>query len=202
MTEYFVLKKIPTGDTKVPLAEAIADLGYVHIESVAAMLEERKKQKGVNPCDCVGAWAASSGKGDCDGSGWKAADGLICGCGHDRFMLCEDNKAMCLKCGTIILIPGVLRDRPSLKFLPCPSCGRKLMANGVLSGTCCICDTDLALPACPHCGHDTFKAWLSASLVNAKFKADGTLSSPKLYFFICAKCGKEVGTLPLKRDDK
>ena len=242
MTEYFVLKKIPTGDTKVPLAEAIADLGFVHIESVAAMLEERKKQKDdqdrATPAD---PWILQKQLTDCKQQvaslrrslrikadrtkdareAENDAITLLEKVMAERDALIEKRDAAleerrCLNCGSSDYVWYFNNGEsaycseckrgpappPPFKAIPCPSCGRKLMTDGVLSGTCCICGTDLSLPACPHCGHDTFKAWLSASLVNAKFKADGTLSSPKLYFFVCAKCGKEVGTLPLKRDDK
>ncbi len=328
MTEYFVLKKIPTGDTKVPLAEAIADLGYVHIESVAAMLEERKKQKDdqdrATPADpwilqkqltdckqqvaslrrslrikadrtkdareaendaitllekvmaerdqaqrerdthaglratekeerkvleeshdqCLDMLDEALAERDanatlldqarkdrdeaiadrnyarreCDmtenrrhqvmeardealrrctklrkerNDAVKASDRSCLSCGSSDYVWYFNNgeSAYCSECKRGPAPP------PPFKAIPCPSCGRKLMADGVLSGTCCICGTDLALPTCPHCGNDTF---MPRFHMKAMFTADGVLCKPDLYNFVCSKCQKEVGTLPLK----
>jgi hypothetical protein len=65
-------------------------------------------------------------------------------------------------------------------------------------GRCCLCGAELSPPVCPHCGHDTFEP--VSPFTFGTFNADGTLALPGLYFFECAKCGKEVGNLPLKRD--
>ncbi len=304
----------------VLLAEAIADLGYVHIESVAAMLEEREKQKEARryyiileshpdepdtriPCDKCGhtefkklvdgslycnKCAAPAPKSPepkpllktaiadrnyarrerdlnasrldqvkkwCDEALRKCTklrkernearyeknealtmrddlqrklklsrmDALqkhkaLVKLGDEHDALIEERDAAleerrCLNCGSSDYVWYFNNGEsaycseckrgpappPPFKAIPCPSCGRKLMADGVLSGTCCICGTDLALPTCPHCGHDIFRP---QSNMNATYKADGTLRCPNLYHFICTECGKSVGTLPLKRTDK
>jgi hypothetical protein len=109
-------------------------------------------------------------------------------------------------------VAGLLNEldaRPSK--LSCLSCGSTDYVWYFNNGEVAYCSDcrggppppkpPLKPPVCPRCGHDTFKPLAGGGVLStAVFKGDGTIAD--LYFFVCAKCGKEVGTLPLKRTDK